>query len=379
MSVGSWVKIWGMTIAKGLLDGPEGSNAEVLTYTDAICKHDYKYNEEILIFCRSCGSVERIKWHKEEKQCSGKDTNEQKSKQKVYKDDNNDMFLTHSNDPHDEPLSKSWKTFLNISFLVNYLKLFLWKRPLILVIVPVYLIHNSQFRRGSTAPKLTVLPGVPRPSGDVKHVLDCLALKRSQETKFAHKNYMAKTLRESPGIFILDEAHNPRMRRELDSKYLRRGNGEKKAHHLLEARPRKFFMENIARKINSHNEEKIGNSSDTPPVEILITLGSIHPWLIKTATTCAYKFFAKEELKRLERIKFNLRKISKIKFGLSLISPVVKNEEVLIFYNYLVLLLTGNLDLFERGKVIDKFEDSRSGSKILLVRTRMVHTSPLGF
>jgi len=37
-----------------------------------------------------------------------------------------------------------------------------------------------------------------------------LALKRSQETKFAHKNYMAKTLRESPGILILDEAHNPR-------------------------------------------------------------------------------------------------------------------------------------------------------------------------
>jgi len=43
---------------------------------------------------------------------------------------------------------------------------------------------------------------------------------------------------------------------ELDSKYLRRGNGEKQAQHLLKARPRIFFMENIARKINSHNDEE---------------------------------------------------------------------------------------------------------------------------
>jgi DNA repair and recombination protein RAD54 and RAD54-like protein len=96
--------------------------------------------------------------------------------------------------------------------------------------VPVYLIHNNQIWRGSTAPKLKVLRRVPRPTGDVKHVLDCLgkksgihtpgvlfmgynsflALKGSQETKFAHRSYMAKTLRESPGILILDEAYNPR-------------------------------------------------------------------------------------------------------------------------------------------------------------------------
>jgi hypothetical protein len=50
--------------------------------------------------------VERLKWHKEEKQCSGEDTNEHKSKQKVYEDDNNDMFSTHSTDPPGEPLSK---------------------------------------------------------------------------------------------------------------------------------------------------------------------------------------------------------------------------------------------------------------------------------
>jgi len=50
--------------------------------------------------------------------------------------------------------------------------------------------------------------------------------------------------------------------RELGFKYLRRGNGENKAQHLLEARPRRFFMENIARKINSHNdEEKMAGST----------------------------------------------------------------------------------------------------------------------
>jgi len=150
-------------------------------------------------------------------------------------------------------------------------------------------------------------------------------------------------------------------------------------------------LDNIARKINSDNDEEkmqglhvlrkitssfidvyeSGNSSDTLPglqiytllmntsdeqheiiqklqkkmdecttsypieVELLITLGSIHPWLIKTATPCADKFFAEDELKRLEGIKFDLRKGSKIRFVLSLISRVAKNEKVLIFCHYL--------------------------------------------
>ncbi|AES78270.2 chromatin remodeling complex subunit [Medicago truncatula] len=589
-----WEEMDTAMAASCLLDGTEGSNAEVLADTEEICEHDYTFNEEIGIFCLSCGSVkteirdisepvvERQKWRKEEKQYSEEDNDEQKSEAKVDEDDNKDMFSTNATDP-DEPISAEkdtvwesipelkekmhahqkkafkflWqniagsmepslmqersetnggcvishapgagKTFLVISFLVSYLKLFPGKRPLVLapkstlytwckefkkwkVPVPVYLIQGRQTQRDSTAPKPTVLPGVPRPSGDVKHVLDCLgkikkwhshpsvlvmgytsflALMR-QDTKFAHRKYMAKTLRESPGILILDEGHNPRstksrlrkclmelptelrillsgtlfqnnfgeyfntlclarpkfvheVLRELDSKYLRRGNREKKAQHLLEARARKFFLDNIARKINSDNDEEkmqglhvlrkitssfidvyeSGNSSDTLPglqiytllmntydeqleilqklqkkmaectgypleVELLITLGSIHPWLIKTATACAEKFFAEDELKRLDRIKFDLRKGSKIRFVLSLISRVVKNEKVLIFCHYLapvrffielfekyfqwqngkeVLILTGDLDLFERGKVIDKFEDPRSGSKILL-------------
>jgi len=220
---------------------------------------------------------------------------------------------------------------------------------------------------------------------------------------------MAKALRESLGLLILDEGHNPRsttsklrkclmdlpaalrillsgtlfqnnfgeyfntlclarpkfiheVLEELDSKY-RRGKLEEEAPHLLEARARKFFLENIEKKMNSNIDaekmkgvdvlRKITNgfidvydsasSSDTLPglqiytllvnasdeqheivqklqkkmagctgysleVELLITLGSIHPWLIKTAETCAAKFFSGEELKKLDENKFDLRK-----------------------------------------------------------------------
>ncbi|XP_058764637.1 SNF2 domain-containing protein CLASSY 2-like [Vicia villosa] len=555
------------------------------------CEHDFRLEDEIGIYCTRCGFVktairdisepimENPKWHKEEKQCSGED----KPEPKVEEVDNKDLFLTRANDL-DEPISTEnenvwelipelkeqmhahqkkafeflWrniagsmepalmkensetsggcvishapgagKTFLIISFLVSYLKLFPGKRPLVLapkttlytwrkefkkwkIPVPVYLIHARQSSRDLTTLKSTILPGVPKPTSGVKHVLDCInkiqkwnshpsvlvmgytsffSLMRSEETKFEHRKYMAKALRENPGILILDEGHNPRSTKsrlrkclmkvptelrillsgtlfqnnfceyfntlslarpkfvhevlhELDSKYRRNGEIMKKAPHLLEARARKFFLDNIEKKINSDiDEEKMfglnllrkmttgfidvydsGNSSDTLPglqiytllmntndeqheiiqklqkkmaksssylleVELLITLGSIHPWLIKTAAACAAKFFTDEELKKLETSKFDLRKGSKVRFVLSLISRVVKNEKVLIFCHNLapirflielfekyfqwqngkeVLLLTGELDLFERGKVIDKFEDPRGSSKVLL-------------
>jgi DNA repair and recombination RAD54-like protein len=128
----------------------------------------------------------------------------------------------------------------------------------------------------------------------------------------------------------------------LDLEYRRRGKVAKKARNLLEARERKFFLDNIEKKINSNIDEgckvicveKINSSfidfydsgillilflvynftllmnmSDEQhvivqklqkkmveytgyplEVELFITLALIHPWLIKTATTCA-KFF----------------------------------------------------------------------------------------
>ncbi|WJX38511.1 DNA repair and recombination protein RAD54-like protein [Trifolium repens] len=593
-----WEEMDTALISSNLLDGTEGSNAEVLAESKKesteICEHDYKLDEQIGTYCLRCGFVkteirhisehviESPRRYRAEKQCIEEDK-ENKSEQKVDENVNNDLFSTHATDP-DEPISKEnesvwelipeikekmhahqkkafeflWqniagsmepslmkeksktnggcvishapgagKTFLIISFLVSYLKLFPGKRPLVLAPkttlytwrkefkkwkapVPVYLIHGRHTWKGSTTPKSMVLPGVPRPSSDVKHVLDCLSkiqkwnshpsvlvmgytsflsLMRSEDTKFAHRKYMVKALKESPGILILDEGHNPRSTKsrlrkclmklptelrillsgtlfqnnfceyfntlclarpkfvhevlqELDSKYRRRGKVAKKARHLLEARARKFFLDNIEKKINSDiDEEKMqglyvlkkitssfidaydgGNSSDTLPglqiytllmntsdeqheivqklqkkmaectgypleVDLLITLASIHPWLIKTAATCASKFFSEEELEKLDALKFDLRKGSKVRFVLSLVSRVVKKEKVLIFCHNLapvrffidlfekyfqwqngkeILLLIGELDLFERGKVIDKFEDPRGSSKILL-------------
>ncbi|GAU29410.1 hypothetical protein TSUD_149800 [Trifolium subterraneum] len=451
-----WAEFDIALMSSNLLDGTEDSNAEVLaeskTESMEICEHDYIMDEQIGIYCLRCGFVKTEIRHISEhvaKQCIEEDR-EHKSEQKVDEDVNNDLLSTDATEP-DEPISTEndsvwelipelkekmhahqikafeflWqniagsmepslmkeksetnggcvishapgagKTFLIISFLVSYLKLFPGKRPLILapkttlytwrkefkkwkVDIPMYLIHGHRTWKGSTTPKSMVLPGIPRPSSGVKH-----------------------------------------------------------------ARARKFFLDNIEKKINSDiDEEKMqglhvlrkitsgfidvydsGNSSDTLPglqiytllmntsdeqheivqklqkkmaectgypleVELLITLASIHPWLIKTAAACAAKFFAEEELEKLEALKFDLKKGSKVRFVLSLVSRVVKKEKVLIFCHNLapvrffielfekyfqwqngkeILLLTGELDLFERGKVIDKFEDTRGSSKILL-------------
>jgi len=416
------------------------------------------------------------------------------------------------------------KTFLIIAFLVSYLKLFPGNRPLVLapkttlytwykefikwdIPIPVYLIHGRRTYRVFKQKSPVVLPGVPKPTDDVKHVLDCLekiqkwhshpsvlimgytsflTLMR-EDSKFAHRKYMAKVLRESPGIMVLDEGHNPRSTKSrlrkvlmkvqtnlrillsgtlfqnnfceyfntlclarpkfihevlkaLDPKYRRKGKVAKKASHLLESRARKFFLDKIAKKIDSDKgrERQQGlkmlrnvtngfidvyeggsadglpglqiytllmNSTDTQheilhelhkrmaqcngyplELELLITLGSIHPWLVKTAV-CAEKFFTSQQLMDLEKCKFDLKIGSKVRFVLSLVYRVVRNEKILIFCHNIapvklfveyfekyfgwikgkeVLVLTGELELFERGRVMDKFEEPGGVAKILL-------------
>ncbi|KAL2333450.1 hypothetical protein Fmac_014663 [Flemingia macrophylla] len=414
------------------------------------------------------------------------------------------------------------KTFLIIAFLISYLKLFPGKKPLVLapktilhtwyqefikwnISLPVYLIHGRgkrDFNQNSI-----VLPGVPNPSKDVKHVLDCLdKIKKWQEhpsvlvmsyskflsltregSEFAHRKYMDKALREGPGVLILDEGHNPRSTKSrlrkclmkvetdlrillsgtlfqnnfceyfnslclarpkfihevlsgLDPNHQRKRKTAGKARHKLESRARKLFLDNIAKKIDSgigkermeglnmlreitygfidvyescNFESAPGlqiytllmNSTDMQreillklhtrmsecigyplELELLVTLGSIHPWLVQTVT-CANKFFTLEQLKQLEKCKFDVRIGSKVKFVLSLVFRVMMREKVLIFCHNIapikllielfemffkwekdreILSLNGELDLFERGKVIDKFEDPRGGSKVLL-------------
>ncbi|XP_057432003.1 SNF2 domain-containing protein CLASSY 2-like [Lotus japonicus] len=418
------------------------------------------------------------------------------------------------------------KTFLTIAFLVSYLKLFPNKKPLILapkttlytwyqefikwkIPMPVYLIHSRRSQRNFSGNALS-LPGIPNPNEDVKHTLDCLEKIQKwlahpsvlvmgytsflslmhENSKYEHKKFMAKALRESPGILVLDEGHNPRSTKsslrkwlmkvktelrvllsgtlfqnnfceyfntlclarprfvhevlqELDPKYVK-SEAENKAPHLVESRARKFFIDKIGVKIDAGNDnveekmqglnllkkitsgfidvydsvnadsllpglqiytllmnntekqseilqklqKKMNRSGGYPlEVEFLITLVSIHPWLIST-TKCAKKFFSSSQLKQLEKCKFDLKIGSKVKFVLSLVFRVVKmKEKVLIFCRNLapmwlllelferffhwkagteILTLHGEQELFERGKVIDKFEDRCGASKVLL-------------
>ncbi|KAL1189116.1 SNF2 domain-containing protein CLASSY 2 [Cardamine amara subsp. amara] len=418
------------------------------------------------------------------------------------------------------------KTFLIIAFLTSYLKLFPGKRPLVLapkttlytwykefikweIPVPVHLIHGRRTYCVSKQKSTVQFNGVPKPSQDVMHVLDCLekiqkwhahpsvlimgytsfvTLMR-EDSKFAHRKYMAKVLRESPGLLVLDEGHNPRSTKsrlrkalmkvgtdlrillsgtlfqnnfseyfntlclarpkfiheilmELDQRF-KANRGVNKAPHLLENRARKLFLDIIAKKIDASvgderlqglnmlknmtnsfidNYEGSGSrSGDALPglqiytllmnstdiqhkiltklqnaidtyygypleVELQITLAAIHPWLVKTSNCCK-KFFNPQELFEIEKLKHDAKKGSKVMFVLNLVFRVVKREKILIFCHNIapirlftelfenvfrwergreILTLTGDLELFERGRVIDKFEEPGNPSRVLL-------------
>ncbi|GAB2280534.1 SNF2 domain-containing protein CLASSY [Dionaea muscipula] len=419
------------------------------------------------------------------------------------------------------------KTFLIIAFLMSYLKLFPGKRPLVLAPkttlytwykeiikwefpVPVYQIHGRRtYRDRIYARKLEGSPSSNLvPSGDVMHILDCLEKLQKwhahpsvllmgytsfmtlmrEDSKYAYRRYMGKLLRESPGILVLDEGHNPRstksrlrkalMRietdirillsgtlfqnnfgeyfntlclarpkfvnevlRKIDPKYERKKNGVKKTRTSIENRARKVFVDTIGRNINSSDpgerQEGIkllksltnrfidvyeGGSSENLPglqmytlmmkptpmqqeilvklhklmnlskgfpleLELMITLGSIHPWLMRTAV-CANKFLTTEELYLLDEYKLDPSKGSKVKFVLGLVHrSIIRREKVLIFCHNIapinlflelfdriygwrkgeeVLVLQGDLELFERGRVMDKFEERGGPSKVML-------------
>ncbi|KAK4277790.1 hypothetical protein QN277_015732 [Acacia crassicarpa] len=416
------------------------------------------------------------------------------------------------------------KTFLIIAFLASYLKLFPGKRPLVLapkttlytwykefikweIPIPVYLIQSRR-KLQVCKEKPLVIPGVPKPTVDVRHLLDSLEkiqkwhshpsvlvmsysyfLRLMEDnSKFSHRKHMAEVLRKSPGVLVLDEGHNPRstesclrkalMKVETDLRILLSGTlfqnnfceyfntlclarprfihevlreldpeckGDEgragKKPNFMERRARRFFLDKIAKKIDSddNNDERLqglnmlrkitngfidvydGGSYDNLPglhvytllvnitdfqgqifgalyekvsdsnrypleVELLVTLGAIHPWLIKTAAF-SDKFLTEAQLSELERCKFDLKIGPKVRFVLSLVYRVVKEEKILVFFHYIapmrlfvelfekffgwqsgreVLVLSGEQDLFERGRVIDKFEEPRGASKILL-------------
>ncbi|KAH0850164.1 LOW QUALITY PROTEIN: hypothetical protein HID58_095729 [Brassica napus] len=326
------------------------------------------------------------------------------------------------------------KTFLMIAFLTSYLKLFpdlwfllqkttlyTWYKEFIKweIPVPVHLIHGRRtycvFKKNS----VVNFNRVPKPSQDVMHVLDCLekiqkwhahpsvlvmgytsflTLMR-EDSKFAHRKYMAKVLRESPGLLILDEGHNLgidagvgderlqglNMLRNMTTSFIDNyeGSGGGDALPGLQIYTLLMNSTDIQHKILT----KLGNVMASYhgfllELELLVTLAAIHPWLVKTSACCA-KFLNAQELLEIESSSTTRRKDLK----------VVKREKILIFCHNIapirlfielfesifrwqrgreILTLTGDQELFERGRVIDKFERAWKPIKSLLTAASRV-------
>ncbi|KQK14501.1 SNF2 domain-containing protein CLASSY 1 [Brachypodium distachyon] len=123
-------------------------------------------------------------------------------------------------------------------------------------------------------------------------------------------------------------------------------------------------------------------------IELLITVGSIHPWLIKT-TNCASTFFTSAELDKVDKYKKDFAAGCKAKFVIDLLHKCsFRGERVLIFchnvspINFLVklienvfgwrlgeevLVLQGDQDLPVRSDVMDKFNSDGEGKRKVLI------------
>lgn len=126
-------------------------------------------------------------------------------------------------------------------------------------------------------------------------------------------------------------------------------------------------------------------------LELLITVGSIHPWLIKTVASVD-DYFNINELHNIEKYKKNFSSGSKVKFLVDLVhKSSIRGDRVLIFchnippINFLsqlfesifgwskgkeVLVLQGDQELFERARVMDKFNaEGNNKCRVLLAST----------
>ncbi|XP_047316175.1 SNF2 domain-containing protein CLASSY 1-like [Impatiens glandulifera] len=418
------------------------------------------------------------------------------------------------------------KTFLIIAFLVSYLKLFPGSRPLVIapkttlytwykeiikwkIPIPVYQIHGGQTYRGEVSrQKLrTSNSKGPKPNLDVMHVLDCLEKIQKwlshpsilimgytsfltmtrDDSKYSYRRHMSQVLKQSPGLVILDEGHNPRSTKSrlrkalmkvdtglrvllsgtlfqnnfgeyfntltlarprfvnevlkaLDPKFKKRKK-DSITRFSIENRARKFFVDKISRHIDSNKTKEraealnllknltsgfidvyeCGATENLPglqcytlmmksspyqqellvklqnqrpqykgfplELELLITLGSIHPWLIRT-TSCSAQYFTNDILENLDKYKFDLKMGSKVRFVMSLIPRLlIRKEKLLIFCHNIApinlfleifesfygwrkgveaLVLQGDIELFERGRIIEKFEEPGGPSRVML-------------
>ncbi|XP_020595669.1 SNF2 domain-containing protein CLASSY 1-like [Phalaenopsis equestris] len=424
----------------------------------------------------------------------------------------------------------SGKTLLLISFIISYLKLFPRSRPLIVapkitvyvwrkefekwgVQFPLHIIHPAQsFQKANLDWKFRVSSMEHRkPNRKMRHLVDCMSkfqqwhkessvllmsyssfFLMQKESKDEHRKFMAKVLRNSPGLLILDEGHNPRSTisklrkilmevntksRILLSGTLFQNNFEEYFNTLCLARPsfvddvlgeldreklntykksekrskrkermaRKLFVQRIGEKIESDMEDdrKLGfdalnkitngfmdiyeddNSGRLPglviytivllpadiqrevlvrlqsclkltrrypiELELLITVGSIHPWLIKTMAH-AEDYFNNSELEKIEKYKDSVISGSKVKFVFDIVhKSIMKGEKVLIFSHNIppisllvryfetflgwrkgeeVLVLQGDQELSLRAKIMDTFNgDVENKCKVLIAST----------
>ncbi|KAJ1255781.1 hypothetical protein BS78_K163000 [Paspalum vaginatum] len=131
-----------------------------------------------------------------------------------------------------------------------------------------------------------------------------------------------------------------------------------------------------------------GNTRYPLEYELLITIASIHPWLIKT-TKCASTYFTPEEVGRVEKYERSFAVGCKAKFVMDLLhKSSFRGERVLIFCHNVtpitflvklietvfgwrlgeeVLVLQGNQGLPVRSDVMDKFNSDRQGKRKVLI------------
>ncbi|KAJ6740654.1 SNF2 DOMAIN-CONTAINING PROTEIN CLASSY 2 [Salix purpurea] len=302
----------------------EDNEALVSTQTtqnsDGNCQHEFKLDEEIGILCQICGFVkteikyvsapfmEHTGWTAE-----SKPQNEEDSELKPDEDEDLSVFGNHTsvkavhvevNDNLLEVVSREKRPTVLAPKTTLYTVQGIYQvgNP-----VPIHLIHGTRSSR-VFKPTPAVLRGSgPRPSQDVVHILDCL---------------------------------------EKMQKWHAQPSGTTRS---AEIKVEKGFDESGSR------SENIA--------------------------------FGMEEPMELERLRFDCKKGSKVMFVLNLVYRVVKNEKVLIFCHNIapiklflelfenifrwqqgkeVVVLTGELELFERGRVMDKFEELGGPSRVLL-------------
>uniref|UniRef100_A0A0E0LQ43 Uncharacterized protein n=1 Tax=Oryza punctata TaxID=4537 RepID=A0A0E0LQ43_ORYPU len=133
---------------------------------------------------------------------------------------------------------------------------------------------------------------------------------------------------------------------------------------------------------------KLGSSRFPLEVELLITIGSIHPWLIKT-TKAVNTFFSPAEVEKVDRYKRDFAAGCKAKFVIDLLhKSSFRGERVLIFCHNVspitflvkliemvlgwrlgeeVLVLQGDQELPVRSDVMDKFNGDSGGKRKVLI------------